>query len=325
MIPIVNALKFEKIAEIRKTCLETYAFLLYIFGVKKVPCTDFFKEIMYPCLEARRDGDTHIHLAQIIGCLVTDRNIPESNVFQMLRQPLDVLLHCVKGLFLPKKWTKYETDQLFQYFLELPQNNNKEYCLSVIQVWSAMIQKLQLNWAQNDENLSDFLLTIVGYLQKHLNHPLISQFISSFSEIKVPERTLSTSDVEVCSTLLRGAESILPITVNGSKAQNSLKQFFKVLQDKVPNTQKKSDKRYLHPQPERLTLSSPVQSLSKKEPRLKKQKTEYIHVPMKLKTSPMLSKHQLEKMDSSTHLTMQKMYNTLVPSSQPDIPYSMFT
>jgi hypothetical protein len=169
------------------------------------------------------------------------------------------------------------------------------------------------------------VLTIIGYLQKHLSHPLIAQFISAFSEMKVPERTLSPSDLEICSALLRGADSILPITVNGSVAQNSLKQLSKILKDKLPTTQKKMDKRFLQHQPERQTLSSPIQSLSKKEPRLKKQKTEYIDIPMKLKSSPLLSKHQLEKMDSSTHVTMQKMYNTLVPSSQPDIPYHLFT
>jgi hypothetical protein len=57
------------------------------------------------------------------------------------------------------------------------------------------------------------------------------------------------------------------------------------------------------------------------ERQLKKQKTEYVEIPLKPKPMlPLMTTHQLERNDSVTTKDLQKMYNTLVPSSQPDPP-----
>ena len=61
------------------------------------------------------------------------------------------------------------------------------------------------------------------------------------------------------------------------------------------------------------------------ERQLKKQKTEYVEIHLKPKPMlPLMTTHQLERNDSVTTKDLQKMYNTLVPSSQPDPPWYVY-
>jgi hypothetical protein len=324
MIPIANGLQFEK-NRVCEFCLETYCFLLCLCSQKWDICPDFFTVLIEPCLNIKQENSIIMTMSTVMANLMSDKPSPSTDIpqshhsdtFKMMNQSCSTLTQSISNLYPPEKWSMEEFQKLFQYFSHLPIIHDQDYNATMVRLWVSFLSKLQLDWNKSDENMVHGIHKVITYLQKHMNHPLIGHFISHFSEWKLPDRLFgpaaTPSDFEQCQIVLRGIETILPITVQGTLVQKKLLEFQKQVKETIPvgfKIQKSPHVRTVKSSPLKPKLIPAVMGESK---RLKKQKTEYFEIPLQTKSSPVnLTRHQLEKQESKTQLDLHTMYNTMV-------------